>query len=324
MKIVVIHGFWIADEAMAILNQVAQVVYPRDPSDQALRAEIADADVLVVSFYPRVDRELLEAAPRLKQIARLGVGMDNIDLPAATERGILVTNTPDLTADAVAEFTMTLLLSLAKHIPQCDRAVREDRWPERLDIIRVNRELNGKTHGIVGLGKIGRRVAVRCQAFGMRVIYHKRNRDLELERTLGVDYVPLNTLLAESDSISLHVPLTAETKNMFDRTQFKAMKKGAFLINQARGKVVNEAALIEALKEGQIAGYATDVYEKEPPDRDWELLRLRNVVVTPHVGGGTIESRTRACVALAEDMARVLRGEVPKHLVNREAMIPTG
>jgi glyoxylate reductase len=321
MKIVVIHGFWIADEAMAIMNQVAQVVYPRDPSDEALRAEIADAEVLVVSFYPRVDRELLERAPRLKQIARLGVGMDSIDLQAATERGIFVTNTPDLTADAVAEFTMTLLLSLAKHIPQCERAVREGRWNERLDIIRVNRELNGKTHGIVGLGKIGRRVAVRCQAFGMRVIYHKRTRDFDLERTLGVDYVPLETLIAESDSISLHVPLTNETRNMFDREQFKAMKKTAFLINQARGKVVNEAALIEALKEGQIAGYATDVYEKEPPDQDWELLRLPNVVVAPHVGGGTIESRTRACIATAEETARILRGESPKYLVNREVLI---
>jgi len=320
MKLVVIHGFWIAEEAMAILNPVARMVYPRDPSDEALRAEIADADALVVTFYPRVDQALLGAAPKLRHVARLGVGMDSIDLAAANERGIIVTNTPDLTADAVAEFTMTLLLSLAKNIVNCDRSVREGRWSERLGIIRLNRELIGKTHGIVGLGKIGGRVAVRCQAFGMKVIYHKRNRDLEMERKLGIEYVPLETLIAESDSISLHVPLTKETENMFDRKQFASMKKTAILINQARGKVVNEAALVEALKTRLIAGYATDVYEKEPPDPAWELLKLPNVVVTPHVGGGTFESRTRACIAMAEDVVRIVRGEVPKHLVNREVL----
>ena len=324
MKIVVTHGFWIAEEAMAILSPVAQVVYPRDPSDEALRAEIADAEALVVSFYPRVDQALLSAAPKLKHLARLGVGMDSIDLAAATQRGILVTNTPDLTADAVAEFTMTLMLSLAKNITHCDRSVREGHWEERLGIIRLNRELNGKTHGIVGLGKIGGRVAVRCQAFGMKVIYHKRNRDLEMERKLGLEYVPLETLIAESDSISLHVPLTKETENMFDRKQFESMKKTAILINQARGKVVNEAALVEALKARQIAGYATDVYEKEPPDPAWELLKLPNVVVTPHVGGATVESRTRACITLAEDVARIARGEAPKHLVNREILQKKG
>ena len=283
MKIVVIHGLWIVEEALAILNEVGQVVFPQNDSEEALRAEIADAEVLVVSFAPEVDRRLLESAGRLRHVARLGVGLDSIDLPAATERGVVVTNTPDLTADSVAEFTMTLLLSLSKNLPRCDRAVREGRWNDRLDLIRSNRELNGKTHGIVGLGAIGGRVAVRCKAFGMRVIYHKRNRDLAFERAFGVEYVPLETLLAESDSISLHVPLTKETRNLLGAAQFALMKPTALLINQARGNVVDEGALLQALREGSLGGYATDVYEQEPPDPQCGLhgIQERGPVAPP-------------------------------------------
>jgi D-3-phosphoglycerate dehydrogenase len=324
MKIVVIHGLWIVEEALDILRKVAHIAVPRDDSDKALLAEIKDADVLVVSFSPRVDRSLMESAGKLKHIARLGVGMDSIDVTAATERGIIVTNTPDLTADSVAEFTMTLLLSLAKNLPRCDRAVREGRWDERLELIRTNTELNNKTHGIVGMGAIGGRVAARCKAFGMRVIYNKRNRDLALEQSLGVEYVSFETLLSESDSISLHVPLTNETRNMFAGPQFASMKKTALLINQARGKVVNEEALVQALKEGRIAGYATDVYDQEPPDPNCALLAFKNVVVSPHLGGGTRESRLRACTALAEDVVKVMRGDIPKHLVNREVLQKKG
>ena len=320
MKIVVIHGLWIVEEALAVMGRAGRVVVPRDGSEAALVEEARDADVIVVSFSPHVDRRLIGEAGRLRHIARLGVGVESIDLEAATERGIVVTNTPDLTADSVAEFTMTLLLSLAKNLPSCDRAVREGRWDERLALIRLNRELCGKTHGIVGMGAIGGRVAVRCKAFGMRVIYNKRNRDLEFERKVGVEYVTLETLLRESDSISLHVPLTDETRNLLEGPQFAAMKKDALLINQARGRVVNEEALVRALREGEIGGYATDVYAQEPPDPTWELLRLQNVVVAPHLGGGTREARLRACTALAEDIVRVSRGDVPRHLVNREVL----
>ncbi len=320
MKIVVIYGLWIVEEALAILKEVGQVVFPRDDSAEALLAELADAEVLVVSFAPQVDGRLLAAAPRLKHLARLGVGLDSVDLKAATERGIVVTNTPDLTADAVAEFTMTLLLSLAKNLPRCDRAVREGRWNDRLELIRSNRELNGKTHGIVGLGAIGGRVAVRCKAFGMKVIYHKRNRDLAFERAFGVEYVPLETLLRDADSISLHVPLTAQTRDMLSGPQFDMMKPDALLINQARGNVVNEEALVRALREGSLGGYATDVYEQEPPDPKCGLMAFKNVVLSPHLGGGTRESRLRACTALAEDVVKVARGEIPTHLVNREVL----
>lgn len=324
MKIVIIHGLWIVEEALAVMREVGRIVTPRDGSEEAFLDEITDAEVIVVSFSPHMDRRLIRAAGRVRHIARLGVGVESIDLQAATQRGIIVTNTPDLTADSVAEFTMTLLLSLAKNLPRCDRAVREGRWDERLALIRLNRELCGKTHGIVGMGAIGGRVAVRCKAFGMRVIYHKRNRNLEFEKAVGVEYVPFETLLKESDSISLHVPLTDETRNLLDGPQFASMKKDALLINQARGKVVNEAALVHALKEGIIGGYATDVYAQEPPDPTWELLSLKNVVVAPHLGGGTREARLRACRALAEDIVRVSRGEIPKHLVNKEVLQKKG
>ena len=320
MKIVVAHGLEMVEEAIAMMREVAPVVIPRDGSEEALLAEVRDADVLMIGINPPAGRRLIESAGKLKHIARMGVGVDSVDLQAATEHGVMVTNVPDVTSDTVAEFTMTLLLSLGRNIPRCDRAVREGRWNDRLDLIGANTELYGKIHGIVGLGRIGGRVALRCKAFGMKVIYHKRTRDLDFEKAQGVEYVPFETLLREADSISLHTPLTEQTRNLMGRPQFEAMKRTALLVNQSRGKVVNEKALIEALREGLIAGYATDVYESEPPDPRNELFAFKNVVVTPHLGGATRESRLRAAFTMAEDAVRIIRGGLPKHLVNKEVL----
>jgi phosphoglycerate dehydrogenase-like enzyme len=320
MKVVIIHGLWFLEEALAVIRDVARVAVPADASEAALRAELEDADALVVSFDPRVDRGLIAAAPGLRHVARLGVGVDNIDLKAATERGLFVTNTPDVTADSVAEFTLALLLALAKNIPACDRAVKGGRWGDRQGLIRLNRELHGKTHGIVGMGKIGGRVAIRCRAFGMRVLYQQRHRDPDFERAAGVAYAPFAALLRESDSISLHLPLTQETTNLFDRPQFESMKEKALLINQARGPVVNEEALVWALREGRIGGYGTDVYSSEPPDPQSELLGFGNVIASPHLGGANYETRLRTCMMIAEDVVRVIRGDLPLNLVNREVL----
>jgi D-3-phosphoglycerate dehydrogenase len=320
MKIVVTCGFGLAEEALALMKEAAQVTVLRDDSDEALLAELRDANTLLVSILPAISRRFIESAGGLRHIARLGVGVDTVDLQAATEHGIFVTNVPDVTTDSVAEFTMTLLLSLAKNIVRCDRAVKEGRWADRLELIHENIELSGKTHGIVGLGRIGSRVAVRCRAFGMRVLYYKRNRDPALEQSAGVEYTPFEALLRESDSISLHLPLTNETTNLIDKSQFESMKRTTLLINQSRGKVVNEEALVRALREGRIGGYATDVYASEPPDPKSELFRFRNVVTTPHLGGGTREARLRANMTVAEDALRVIRGEIPKNLVNREVL----
>ena len=320
MKIVVSTGFGIVDEALTVMREVAQVTVTHDESDSALRAEVHDANAILVGPSNYVDRSVIESATGLRHIARGGVGVDRIDIQAATEHGIFVTNAPEMSADSVAEFTMSLLLSLAKNIPRCDRVVREGQWDERFGLMRANIELNGKTHGIVGLGRIGKRVAVRCKAFGMKVLYFKRKRDVEFEKSLEIMYVPFEILLKEADSISLHLPLTDETTNLFNKSTFESMKRTALLINQARGKVVNEEALVQALRDKRIGGYATDVYEDEPPDPSGELFRFKNVVVSPHLGGGTRESQLRVSMAVAEDVIKVIRGDIPTNLVNREVL----
>jgi len=319
-KIVVLAGFQLAEKALAMMRQAARVVAVHNVIEDAPLDEVRDADAILAGASVYLDRRLIESAKNLRHVARVGVGVDRIDLEAATEYGVRVTNTPEVSAHPVAEFTMALLLSLAKNIPVYDGVVRNNRWREKSRLGLVNRELNGKTHGVVGLGRIGRRVAARCRAFGMRVLYHKRTRDRESEKTLGVEYAPFEVLLREADSISLHLPLTDETKNLFDEAQFEAMKNTALLINQARGYVVNEEALIEALKAGKIGGYATDVYAHEPPDPDSELLELENTVLTPHLGGSSPESHLRLSMAAAEEVLRVMRGDEAKHLVNKEVL----
>lgn len=320
MKIVASFGVELVEAAMDRMREVAEIKVLLDKSREALLTEVRDADAILASPITQYDRELFAAAGSLKIISRGGVGVDNIDLKAATEHGVFVTNSPEMTADSVAEFTMSLLLSLAKNTPRCDRAVREGRWDERRQLVRENIELNGKTHGIVGLGRIGHRVAIRCKAFGMRVLYFKRNRDLNLEQSLGIEYAPFDTLARECDSISLHTPLTAETTNLFNRARFTTMKPTCLLINQARGKVVNEAELFEALREGKIGGYATDVYEQEPPDTSSDLFKFKNVVVAPHLGGVTRESMVRSSMSVADNVLAALRSEIPKNLVNRDVL----
>jgi D-3-phosphoglycerate dehydrogenase len=321
MKVVIAHNIGITNHAIDMLRKVARVVILRDNSQETLLAEIREADSVILGFKPFVDRQVIEAAVCLKHIGRLGVGVDTVDLNAATERGIMVTNVPDVTTDTVAEFTVTLLLSLARNIPRCDRVVRDGRWEEeRADLIQNNTEMFGKTHGLIGMGNIGSRVAIRCKAFGMTVLYYKRNRNLELEKTLGVAYRPFEDLLKESDSISLHTPLTEQTRDLLGRPQFEMMKRRVLLVNQSRGKVINEEALLAALREGLIGGYATDVYESEPPNPSGELFRFNNVVVTPHLGGMTRESTMRSSNMVAEDTIRGLRGETPKNLVNRSVL----
>ena len=319
-KILVAHRFEPGEEALAIMREVARVVILESDSEDLLLDEIKDADALLVGISPQVTRALIGSAPRLKHVARQGVGVDIVDLAAATERGILVTNVPDVTSDSVAEFAMTLLLSLAKNIIHCNETVKAGQWGRRRELIRTNLELNNKTHGIVGLGRIGRRVAARCRAFGMRVLYYKRNRDHDFEQSTDITYVPFETLLQESDSISLHLPLTPETKNMIDTPQFDMMKRVVLMVNHSRGSVVNERALVQALEDGTIGGYATDVYEQEPPDPASKLLSFSNVIASPHLGGGTIEARGRANRMVAEEVVRVIRGLQPRNLVNKEVL----
>lgn len=317
-KIIITRNVKLTDDVLSRLKELAEISVSSDDTDETLMFEIKNADTIIVGPRPYITRKLIEAAPNLKHIARVGVGLDSIDIKAASENDIYVTNTPGVAAVSVAEFTMSMLLSLAKNVHLCDRAVKNGEWDSRIEILQDNIELNGKTHGIVGMGRIGRYVALRCKGFGMNVVYYKRNRDHEFETSRGVKYAHFETLLKESDTISLHLPLTEETLYLFDTEEFSMMKNTALLINQSRGKVVNEDALVEALKNGLIGGYATDVYDNEPPDPNSPLLGFRNVISTPHLGGSTRESRIRSSEMIFDVVSSVFQGKVPKNTVNQE------
>jgi D-3-phosphoglycerate dehydrogenase len=321
MKTVVLFDAFLSDEAIARMEKLGKVTITRDDKRETLLAEAPEAGAFIVGPGSYITREIIAAAPHLKLIARIGVGVDRIDLQAATEHGVYVTNNPAKTADSVSEFTIAMLLGVAKNIPWGDRAVKDGNWAAGKERASTdNIELFGKTHGVIGMGEIGSRVAAVCKAFGMRVLYHKRNRNYDLERLLGVEYAPFDKLIRECDSISLHTPLTAETRNLFDKPQFDAMKKTALLINQSRGQVVNEGALLEALKAGKIGGYATDVYEDEPPNPHDEIFRLTNVLVQPHVGGASREAKVRMSMTMADAVTAVIKGEVPNNVVNKAVL----
>jgi len=270
---------------------------------------VKDADGLLVTLNVEpVTRRVIEAAPKLKVIARHGVGYDNVDVKAATERGIVVTIAP-VNIETVADMTFALLLCLARKICQADWYVKSKKWTVRDPFLFMGVDVWGKTLGIIGSGRIGRAVARRAKAFGMRVIYYDIYRNEVAEKELGVEYRPLEELLRESDFVTIHVPLTKETHHMIGEKELKMMKPTAILINTARGPVIDTNALVKALKEGWIAGAALDVFEQEPLPLDHPLLELDNVILTPHIASNTIDCRIRLAVTAAEEILRVLHGE---------------
>lgn len=280
-------------------------------SEEELLKKVEDVDALVVRSRTKVTRRVVEAAKKLKAIIRAGVGVDNIDMEAAKEGGIAVVNTPREPAQSVAELTMALALCLARRIPFLDRSMKSGRW---IKGEAVGFELRGKVMGIVGLGSIGSTVARLAQAFGMKVVAYDPYITHERASSLGVELVSFQELLSTSDFISIHVPLTPETRGMIGREEVERMKHGAFIINTSRGGIVDEEALYEALKKGKLGGAALDVYSKEPPP-DHPLLKLDSVICTPHIGGSTPEAQLRIALAMAEDLLRVVRGEEPVNKV---------
>ena len=275
---------------------------------------IAEADVLVVATT-RVDVDLLDAAPRLTHVQHQGVGYDNIDVGACTARGVTVALTPEGTTTGVAEHTFLLLLALYKHLREAETQLRAGGWPV-WELRARSFELSGKTLGLVGFGRIGRAVAVRAKAFEARVLYHDPFRASEEdERTLNVEYRALDDLLGESDIVSVHVPLSPETRHLIGERELRLMRPSAILLNTARGSLVDEAALLRALTEGWIAGAGLDVFEQEPIDPGNPLLRLENVVVTPHISAGTIDAFRTKMRAVAANVARVAAGEAPANAV---------
>jgi glyoxylate reductase len=253
-------------------------------------------------------------------IANFGVGYNNIDVRADTARGIMVSNTPGVLTDVTAELAFALILSISRRLVEGDRMVREGRFKFWAPMLFLGREVTGKTLGIIGMGKIGKAVAARARAFDMRILYHNRKRIApEEEKGLMAEYVDLKTLLRGADFVSLNVPLTEQTKHLIGRDELSLMKPTAFLINTARGPVIDEKALVEALRAGKIGGAGLDVYENEPSLTPG-LKELDNVILLPHVGSGTLETRIKIGTLAVENLIAGLAGGIPPHLVNPEAL----
>ena len=283
---------------------------------RAVLDSIGDKQGLLSMITDTVDSELLDHAPELKIIANFGVGYNNIDVPSATRRGILVTNTPGVLTDTTADLTMALILAAARRVVEGDRRTRLGRFQFWAPFHFLGREITGKTLGIVGMGRIGRAVARRAAGFNMRGLYHNRHHlDAEEEQVLQVQYVDLKTLLQEADFITLHTPLTPQTRHLIGSRELAWMKSDAFLINTARGAVVDEHALLEALEQGRIGGAGLDVYENEPAVTPG-LERLDNVVLLPHVGSATVETRRRMAAMAVDNLLAGLEGRMPPNCVN--------
>jgi glyoxylate reductase len=318
----------IPEQAVAIIREVARVkIHGADgpPSREELLREVAEVDGLFCLLTERIDGELLDAGKNLKIVASMSVGHDHVDLDAATERGVMVTNTPGVLTEAVADATFGLILAVARRIVEGDRYLRDGAWRLKWSpMMMVGRDVHGRTLGIYGMGRIGISVAERARGFGMRVVYHNRSRNEEIERVVGAEYLSKEEMMRESDFLSVHVPLNKETRNSIGRKELAMMKDTAYLINTSRGGVVEERALIDALQRGIIAGAALDVFEKEPVEMDNPLLKMKNVVLTPHIGSGSIESRTGMAVLAAKNLAAALMGTRPPNLLNADAFRERG
>jgi glyoxylate reductase len=283
---------------------------PRPPTRDVLVAEARDAEVLVPTYVDRVDAALLDALPRLRLVASYGVGTNHLDLDACRRRGVTVTNTPGVLTDATADHTFALLLAAARRVAEGDRLVRRGGWLENDPSFFLGTNVSGKTLGLVGFGRIGQAVARRARGFEMPILYAApREADFA-----GARRVPLDVLLVESDFVSLHVPLTPGTDGLLGAEAFARMKPGAILVNTARGPIVDDRALADALRSGRLAAAGLDVFRDEPRVPP-ELLGLENVVLTPHLGSGTRETRAAMASMVSEEVVRFAAGASPLHPV---------
>ncbi len=295
----------IAKEGVEYLkNEGFEVVDLTSVPKDELSKHVGDLDAIIIRSATKVRKEMIDAAKNLKAIGRAGVGLDNVDVEYAKSKGIKVINTPGATSISVAELTIGLILAVMRKIAYADREMRRGAWPKKKC---KGIEMYGKTLGIIGIGRIGREVAKRAKAFGMRIIYYDVYRpDEDTEKELDIEYRDLDTLISEADVITLHVPLVPETKHLINADRISKMKDGAIIINAARGGIVDEGALYDALKSGKLYGAALDVYENEPL-KESKLFELDNVVLTPHIGAQAKEGQTRAGLEVAKKIAEVLR-----------------
>jgi glyoxylate reductase len=282
----------------------------RPASRERLREEGRDAEMLVVTYLDKVDDEMLASFPSVRQVSSYGVGVNHIELAAAARRGVTVTNTPDVVTDATADLAMALLLAAARRVCEGDRLIRAGGWREAAPEFLLGREVTGKTLGIVGFGRIGQAMARRASGFGLRILY-SGPREVAFP---GATRVELDALLASSDFVSIHCPLTDATRDLLSRERIARMKPGAILVNTSRGPVVDEEAVAEALEEGRLFAAGLDVFRSEPqvPER---LRRAENAVLTPHVGSGTLETRTAMARMVWDEVLRRVTGRPPAHPV---------
>ena len=314
MKVIIADS--INEKGISDLKEVAEVTVATSITPEELVEVIKEYDAIVVRSRTKVTREVIEAGSKLKVIARAGVGVDNVDVQAATEKGIMVINAPESTSITVAEHSMGLMMSLARKISIADKSVKSGQW-EKSKFMGI--ELNNKTLGIVGMGRIGSQVVIRAKAFNMEILVYDPYISKEAGAEMGVSVVDLETLLKESDVITIHVPLTPETRHLISTREMEIMKNTAFIINSARGGIVDEDALYYALKNDIIGGAALDVFESEPPQES-PLLELDNLLATPHIGASTAEAQRDAALIVANEIITVFQGGSPRNVLNMPVM----
>ena len=313
------------EEALNLLKSKFEVeVWPEEapPPRSLLIEKVKEIDGLCCLLTDKIDEEVIEAAgENLKVISQVAVGYDNIDVEAATRKGIYVTNTPGVLTDTTADFAFALLMATARRIPEADKYVRGGKWKIPWGLMMfLGQDVWGKTIGVIGLGRIGSAVARRAKGMNMRVLYYDIRRNEKLEREIGAEYVDLETLLRKSDFVTIHVPLLPSTYHLINEERLRLMKPNAVLINTSRGPVVDEKALYKALKEGWIWAAGLDVWTEEPTDPKNPLLKLDNVVATPHIASASIETRTKMALLAVENIIAALEGRVPPNLVNKEVL----
>jgi lactate dehydrogenase-like 2-hydroxyacid dehydrogenase len=287
---------------------------------QEIINNIKGSDGLLCLLTDPIDREVIYAEPKLKMIASYAVGYDNIDISAATERGIPVSNTPGVLTETTAELAWALLFSVTRRIIEGDTFTRAGHFKGWAPLLMLGQDVTNKTLGIIGTGRIGTAFALKSKGFDMKVIYTDEQRNEQLERKLGAKKVPLSELLKKSDFVSIHVPLLKTTHHLIGKKELKMMKKTAILLNTARGPIIDESALIKALKEHWIFGAGLDVYEHEPKISE-ELKKLDNVILQPHTGSGTIETRTKMALMAAKNLIEGLKGNIPPNCINKEIFL---
>jgi len=316
----------IAPSALDRLRTIADVKINTDSSKiiakGKLIAAVKKCDILFSLLHDKIDRAVLAANPKLRAVASMSITPDNIDLTEANKRGIAVTLVPPIVAESVADLHLGLMIAVARRMIEGDRSVRASRFPGSQSNHLVGSFVHGKTIGLVAVGRIGQATARRARGFGMRIIYWGPHRKPDLERELQMEYRPLDQLLAESDFVSLHPPLNAETRHMISDREFALMKPSAFIINTARGAVIDEAALVRALKTKKIAGAGLDVFETEPKVPP-ALLKMKNVVLTPHLGSAVMEVRDLMANTVVDNIQALIDGRMPPNCVNPQVLKPS-